>query len=238
MTIQSKTPAPIEARPVVVVGGPTGPSGGPTGPSGPTGEQSVTTGPTGYPGAHGVTGPTGATGAQGVTGPTGMSGPPGAVGSIGPQGVQGIQGPIGPTGANPPNYTYSTTAGGPYGPYSTNHVHVGFGTSIIHQMVGQGKAFLMFTGLVRNTGGNGGAQISGRLGLYPGPSPGAAQSGGQFGCNQHPFMASSTDWQSFTIVGIVSGFTVGATYWFDICLNSTTGNNLFLQDVQFAMIEF
>jgi fructose-specific phosphotransferase system IIC component len=112
------------------------------------------------------------------------------------------------------------------------------GGSIIHNMVGQGKAFLMFSGLVRNTGGNGGATISGRLGLYPGPSIGAPATGGQFGSTQHPFMASSTDWQSFSIFAIISGFTVGSTYWFDLAINSTTGNNLFLQDVQFAMIEF
>jgi Collagen triple helix repeat (20 copies) len=238
MTIQSKTPAPIEARPVIVIGGPTGPGGGPTGPTGATGAQSVTTGPTGYPGAHGVTGPTGMQGIQGVTGPTGMTGPPGSLGAGGPVGPAGSTGPIGPTGFAPPGYTYSATSSGPYGPYTTSAVHLGLGGSIIHNMIGQGRALLMFTGLVRNTGGMGGVTVSGHYGLYPGPVAGSGPSGGSFGTPQRVFMANSSDWQSFTVVGIISGFTVGSTYWFDLVINSTTGNNAFIQDIEFVMVEF
>lgn len=85
MTIQSKTPAPIAAQPVVVVGGPTGPAGGATGvagSTGPTGPEGLGafTGPTGFIGA---TGPTGSVGGIGVTGPMGMTGPVG-IGSPGP----------------------------------------------------------------------------------------------------------------------------------------------------------
>lgn len=79
-------PAPISARPVVVVGGPTGPSGGPTGAAG-------FTGPTGAPASTGTTGPTGPIGA-GSTGPSGIAGPTGPQGLIGPPG-----GPTGPTGS-------------------------------------------------------------------------------------------------------------------------------------------
>jgi hypothetical protein len=86
MTVQSKTPSPIWAQPVVVVGGPTGPSGGPTGAVGPTGSTGPTalgvTGPTGHIGPTGITGPTGA---GAFTGPTGMTGPVGS-GNIGPTG--------------------------------------------------------------------------------------------------------------------------------------------------------
>jgi hypothetical protein len=88
--IQSKTPAPILAQPVVVVGGPTGPAGGATGVPGPTGEIGPTgagafTGPTGSLGPSGPTGPVGV----GVTGPAGMTGPPGP-GGIGPTGPAAI----------------------------------------------------------------------------------------------------------------------------------------------------
>jgi hypothetical protein len=239
MTIQSKTPAPIEARPVIVVGGPTGPAGGPTGSTGATGPISVTTGPTGYPGAHGVTGPTGAQGIQGVTGPTGMTGPPGAVGGFGPAGPVGSTGPMGPTGDAPPGYHYSTQSPGPHGPYGSSPVHMGFGTSIIHQMIGQGRALVMFTGQVRNTAGSAGVSMGGRLGLYPGPSAGAAATGSSFGANQHPYMTSGADWQSFTIMAIVPGFTVGQTYWFDLVVQSTIASaTAFVQDVQFVLIEF
>lgn len=119
MTVTVIEPAPISARPVVVIGGPTGPSGGPTGPTGssftgPTGATAAT-GPTGAIG----TGPTGATGVTGPTGATGFTGPPGnpgptglsAVGTTGPTGNTGPlgTGPTGPTGVTGPN-------GGPTGP--------------------------------------------------------------------------------------------------------------------------
>lgn len=98
MTVTVNSPAPISARPVVVVGGPTGPAGGPTGATGATGR----TGPTGAAAATGATGPTGLgatgpTGASGRTGPTGASGPPGNQGPTG-LAATGVTGPTGPTG--------------------------------------------------------------------------------------------------------------------------------------------
>lgn len=119
MTVQVIEPAPIYARPVVVVNGHTGPSGGPTGPTGSTGP----TGATGKAASTGATGPTGAgptgpTGPSSFTGPTGASGPPGnpgptglsAAGSTGPTGNTGPlgTGPTGSTGVTGPN-------GGPTG---------------------------------------------------------------------------------------------------------------------------
>lgn len=110
------SPAPIYARPVVVVGGPTGPAGGPTGPTGNTGPSGApaSTGPTGYTGPTGA----GATGASGVTGPrglTGFTGPPGS--SItGPTGAASTEvGPTGPTGATG-NTGPTGTLTGPTGP--------------------------------------------------------------------------------------------------------------------------
>lgn len=118
------SPAPIYARPVVVVSGPTGPSGGPTGPTGPTGVtgasgQSVTgpTGPTGF-GATGSTGLTGSKGATGFTGPpgAGSTGPTGAggVGSTGPAGATGF-GATGPTGLTGPTGNTGPLGTGPTG---------------------------------------------------------------------------------------------------------------------------
>jgi hypothetical protein len=131
-------PAPIMARPIVVVVGPTGPSGGPTGSTGNTGPSGAsatgTTGPTG-PTGGGATGPTGVTGPRGLTGytgPPGNAGPTGlaATGVTGPagaQGVTGFTGPSGPTG-------YTGPSGGPTGPTG-------------------------FTGFTGNTGPTGPAQV-------------------------------------------------------------------------------
>jgi Collagen triple helix repeat (20 copies) len=103
MTVQVQAPAPVYARPVVVVVGPTGPSGGPTGPTGSTGPSGLSatglTGPTG-PQGGGATGPTGNTGPRGQTG---FTGPPGnsVTGSTGAAStVTGPTGPIGPTGVS------------------------------------------------------------------------------------------------------------------------------------------
>lgn len=149
MTITVNEPAPIYARPVRVVSGPTGPSGGPTGSTGPTGPSGApaSTGPTGvtgptgagFTGATGPSGPRGLTGYTGppgnsftgptgdpstVTGPTGFTGPTGATGAAssvtGPTGPEG--GPTGPTGMTGP--TGATGAGstgttGPTGPSAT-----------------------------------------------------------------------------------------------------------------------
>ena len=115
MTVTVVEPAPIFARPVVVVGGPTGPSGGPTGATGASG----VTGPTA---ATGVTGPTGATGlgatgATGVTGPSGVAGLTGPPGNPGPTGLSatGTTGPTGPFGTGPTGSTGSALTG-PTGP--------------------------------------------------------------------------------------------------------------------------
>jgi len=104
MTVQSKTPSPIFAQPIVVVGGPTGPSGGPTGTTGPTGPVgSAATGVTGSTGNIGPTGSTGPAGAGAFTGPTGATGPVGS-----------SAGPTGPTGSQ--NLPVTTFAGLPLHP--------------------------------------------------------------------------------------------------------------------------
>lgn len=113
-------PAPVAARPIVVVGGPTGPSGGPTGATGATGRTGAT-GATGSRGATGsaglastTTGPTGASGPTGYTGPVGSSltGPTGQAGSFtGSTGASGVTGPTGAAGS-----ATNTGATGPTGP--------------------------------------------------------------------------------------------------------------------------
>jgi hypothetical protein len=118
MTVQVQAPAPVYARPVVVVVGPTGPSGGPTGPTGITGPSGISaTGVTGYTGPTG-SGPTGVTGATGPRGLTGYTGPPGNAGptgaassAVGPTGPLGT-GPTGPTGVT----GFTGPSGGPTGP--------------------------------------------------------------------------------------------------------------------------
>lgn len=120
-------PAPVFARPIVAVVGPTGPTGAPAGPTGPTGATNPFTGPTGPPGT-GPTGPIGATST--VTGPTG----PGKTGFTGPPGnaATGVTGPTGPTGytglqgPGPGSFAGSTGAG-PIGFFQLGNMIVNWG---------------------------------------------------------------------------------------------------------------
>jgi hypothetical protein len=132
MPVEILGPAPISARPVVVVGGPTGPFGGPSGPSGPSGPTGVT-GPTGMRGQTGadgtsstVTGPTGAGGPTGYTGAAGfaMTGNTGSTGMTGPTGRDGETGPTGPVGVVA--FTGATGAG-PTGYIAINNVLIAWG---------------------------------------------------------------------------------------------------------------
>lgn len=160
MTTQVQAPAPIYARPVVVVVGPTGPSGGPTGPTGNTGPSGFSsTGVTGYTGPTGV-GPTGVTGNTGPRGQTGFTGPPGNLGptgssATGTTGATGpsTPGPTGPTGL-PSTVTGPTGNTGPATPGPT-------GPTGVTGPSGGPTGNTGNTGPTGNTGSTGPAQVAG-----------------------------------------------------------------------------
>jgi hypothetical protein len=231
MSTQSNTPAPIMAQPVVVVGGPTGPSGGPTGPTGYTGPTAAT-GVTGYTGPTGVTGPTGrvgATGAGAFTGPTGYTGPPGSLGAA----STGATGPTGPVGVF---QSGSAALASPTGPMGTTPLMIGLNGDFVPAATG--KIFIAIAGVALNTTGGGGSiNISGYYGTGTAPSPGAAVMGTLFSVTQHIITASAAAQAGFTILGLISGLTLGTTYWIDLAVSTTTGANAFVKDVKGIAME-
>jgi hypothetical protein len=237
---QSGIPAPIAARPVVVVGGPTGPSDGPTGATGPVGSTG-NTGPTGDIGSLGGTGPTGSTGAQGegaFTGPTGMTGPPG-VGT--PSTVPGPTGSPGSTGATgSPGTVQGVTnfVNSPTGNVSTSEVHMGLGANFSITPSNTGKVFAIISGMVLNsTAAGNGVNVRGRYNTGTAPINGATASGNALGAIQHFVASTTTGQQGFCIHGIVS-LTVGVAWWFDLTLVAVTGGGATVKDVQFSCLEF
>lgn len=161
MVVQVIEPAPIFARPVVVVGGPTGPSGGPTGATGASG----VTGPTAATGLTGATGPTGlgATGATGVTGPSGVTGFTGPPGNPGPTGLSavGTTGPTGPTGMTGFGATGPTGVTGPLGTGPTGSTGFGAtGPSGVTGPSGGPTGPTGITGATGTTGATGPAQVA------------------------------------------------------------------------------
>lgn len=227
-------PAPVMARPVVVVGGPTGPSAGPAGPVGPRGP----TGDAGLPGGVGATGPigTGPTGPLGNTGPDGprgFTGPPGAFGPLGPTGYTGA---TGSAGALTRGYV-STVFAGPFGPISTVPVIVGVGASYIVR--GTGPILALFTGLIRNsTGGAGGGTIVvGRYGTGTPPAQGDSSNlGTSFPSPMNFFTTDDLGYYAFTS-RLVAPLLVGATYWFDLTIQSMSDPTAYVRDVHFTLIE-
>lgn len=236
MTTQSSVSAPIMARPVVVVGGPTGPASGLTGPTGPQGAASLTgaTGPIGPTGPYGLTGPTGHTGLGAFTGPTGFTGPPGSVGA--PSTVIGPTGATGPQGSIPTARSMFLTAAGPFGPYGTSYTALGLGFT--YTPVASGRVFLTFSGRARNSAGStGGVTIAGIYGTGTAPAAGATTGlGTQFSIPQHMVAQSSSDQQAFTVMGVID-LTIGTPYWCGISILSTNGTNAYAMDIQFTLLE-
>jgi hypothetical protein len=234
MTTQSKTPAPILAQPIVVVGGPTGPSGGPTGPTGLSGAV----GPTGYTGVRGQTGPLG----TGPTGPTGVgafTGPTGLTGPAGPTGVTGSTGPTGVTGAGSitSGRIISTNSSGTLGPYGGNPTAVGFGMSYTTKASGQ--VLVMFAGMARNATAGNTTFISPTYGTGTAPASGATTGlGTQYSTPQGYVSGTTTDRGGFMTMKILS-LTVGTTYWFDILVWNSVGGTgtAYIADVQILIVE-
>jgi hypothetical protein len=231
MTIQSQTPAPIAAQPVVVVGGPTGPSGGPTGTTGSIGP----TGPTGVTGSRGSigplgTGPTGPTGAGAFTGPTGKVGPPG---SAGPTGVTGPMGPLGAVGSG---QFISTNSFGTLGPYGTNPTAVGFGVS--YTTKASGNVLVIFAGMARNSSIGAVTQINGIYGNGTPPGSGATTGLGTFFSTTQEYVSGTVnDRGGFTVMHLFS-WPVNTQYWLDLTVASTVGANAYIADVQILVVEF
>lgn len=226
--------APIMAKPVVVIGGPTGPPGGPTGPTGAPG-PAATIGPTGYLGPTGpsVTGPTGP---QGFTGPDGPRGATGPAGSFGGAGYTGPTGAPGATGTTFRGFATAAVAG-PYGPVDTTPTLIGLRASYV---VRPGVLSVEITGMVRNaTGGSGGGvELSGRYGVGSVP-PSAGETvnmGLGFPVLSRFFTTDGLGYYNFNVRMLTDGLAEGPM-WFDLAINSTGGAVAYVRDVQLLLIE-
>ncbi len=238
MTVISVTPSPVASLPVVIGGigptGPTGPTPGPTGATGPTGR----TGPTGSVGLTGPTGSQGPTGVTGNTGPTGFTGPPGNAGATGVGGSTGGAGPTGPTGAAGGG-SNSASVSTPTGNVSTTEKAMGLGSTFTFTPTTTGNIIVMIAGMALNsTLAGDGTTISGRYGTGSAPANGDTSGlGSPFGLAQR-FVASTTaGQQGFTLMGKVSGLTIGVACWFDLSIFAVTAGGASVKDVQFVVFE-
>jgi hypothetical protein len=232
MTVQSKTPAPILAQPVIVVGGPTGPAGGATGVQGPTGPAGeFTVGVTGPTGGIGPSGPTGVQGPSGLTGPTGLVGPPGSGGGIGPIGDTGPTGPTGAYGGRIATTWRQDTL------TAIGTTLTAFGLGFTFQPTRTGNCLLIVTGVAQNTGATI-TNIQGRYGTGTAPVKGSQGGlGNQFGLQQGVCGSGDSDWIAFCITSVLQGLNVFQNYWVDVAAASASGTGGSIRDVMISAIE-
>lgn len=238
MAVQSQTPSPIAAFPVVVIGGHTGPGGGPTGPTGADGPVAALgpTGPRGMTGPDG-TGPTGPPGLGAFTGPTGFTGPPGSFGGAGFTGPTGATGMTGPRAAEGSfsNILVNQWAG-PYGPYGVNTM-LGLGARYTTKL--SGIIMMTWSGMVRNSAGGagGGTNIQVRWNTGGSPSAGNPATGLQIGITVRSFAVNAADYVGFCIPMTMMFVPIGTDRWYDLSIASTVGTNAYLQDVYLSIVE-
>jgi hypothetical protein len=101
-----------------------------------------------------------------------------------------------------------------------------------------GKCFIELAGVALNTtGGGGSVNISGYYGTGTPPVAGAGVTGTQFSITQHIVTSSNTMQVGFTIIGIISGLTLGTSYWIDLAISTASGTGAFVKDLQGVAME-
>lgn len=237
MSGEHKITAPIEAWPVVVIGGPTGPAGGPTGPTGAAGEAAAigATGAVGPTGFTGMTGPPGNT-ETGPTGPRGMTGPPG-IGTTGPTAADGATGPQGPGGAFQfVNYSYAS----PTGPFDNFQRMQGLQIPFTFQNTG--NAYVCFTGTVANNVLGGGLRFHIRRGPteFGYPVFGQGLIGAQVSQEQTLAQLPMNGRIPFALItlDLLGSSAIFSEYWYDLAVASTpSGAQVQLYDLEWVIME-
>jgi hypothetical protein len=101
-----------------------------------------------------------------------------------------------------------------------------------------GKCFIELAGVALNTtGGGGSVNISGYYGTGTPPAAGVVATGTQFSITQHIVTSANTVQAGFTIIGIVSGLTLGTPYWIDVAISTAAGTGAFIKDLQGVAME-
>jgi hypothetical protein len=190
-------------------------SSGTSGTSGSSG-TSGTSGTSGNNGADGANGSSGTSGAAGVSGSSGTSGAAGVNGSSGTSGAAGANGSSGTSGVSPTLATSQMNfkTANPANPTNFGPNEMA-GIGFTFSMVSRPEMMVMITGDL-GVGNTGLMTLSLRYGTGTAPTNGSAAAGTEIS-KVSPNFASTTVLFPFALQGIVSGLSVGTTYWIDIC---------------------
>jgi hypothetical protein len=128
------------------------------------------------------------------------------------------------------------TLANPTGPAGTTPYMLGLNATITPNATG--KCFIELAGVALNTTGGGGSiNITGYYGTGTPPAAGAGVAGTTFGITQHIITSANTVQVGFTVIGIVSGLTLGTPYWFDLAISTAAGTGAYVKDLQGVAME-
>lgn len=137
------------------------------------------------------------------------------------------------------NATYQASPSNPAGTTNTTTgVMMGLAGAITPN--GSGKVLMTITGNVSNATSTGfGGAVQARYGTGPAPVNGGAIVGSSFGgtANLRYTSASTSEVVPFSCTGVVTGLTLGTTYWLDLALAATGGGTATVTNLSITAVE-
>lgn len=133
------------------------------------------------------------------------------------------------------NFTYVTPAN-PAGTTSTTTVMAGLGVLITPQTSGRVKVFI--SGEVNNDTAGDGVFLQAAYGTGTPPANGSAATGTVVGKSKLLLSSAAGQQQSFALITVVTGLTVGTQIWVDLQFQAVTGGTASVVNLMILLEEF
>ena len=130
----------------------------------------------------------------------------------------------------------NSTAYSPAGTTSTTLVMAGYGQTFTPSKTGR-VLIILLANVNNNTAGDG-VQAVLSYGTGTPPAAGAAVTGTQVGGTAKETSAAASASLEIALVAVVSGLTVGTTYWLDVAYSAITGGTATISIIYALVIEF
>jgi hypothetical protein len=152
----------------------------------------------------------------------------------------GSPGPIGPLGATGPTGATGTAAAINYGTpadRSTVTTVVAIGANRTLTPAISGRVLLLAAGIAYNTTIGSATIVSAGYGTGTPPSAGSTPSYTLAGAGQNFISSSAAGQQGFSVIGLVTGLSLGISYWFDVFIQTSGGTTGGVKNVQLLVME-
>ncbi|MEM3828459.1 MAG: hypothetical protein QXP36_04510 [Conexivisphaerales archaeon] len=124
----------------------------------------------------------------------------------------------------------------PNGITSLSPVQLGLG--ITYTPSSTGRVLVIVIGEAANNTAGDGVQVQLSYGTGTAPSNGAAATGTSIGSILTTTSNAAGQTVPFTLVYVLSGLTIGTSYWFDLQVMAVTGGTAYVQNLTVYIIEF